>query len=103
MWKTRHLPLIIDLLFCGVLLPVMLKLLPIERWIVNDSTFVYLLAGWLYVVYLLNRAWILPSLLRRRRVHGRPHGSDPQHTWLPSDIRDARMRDWCQIPTYRHP
>lgn len=68
MWKTRHLPLIIDLLFCGVLLPVMLKLLPIERWIVNDSTFVYLLAGWLYVVYLLNRAWILPSLLRRRRV-----------------------------------
>lgn len=68
MWKTRHLPLIIDLIFCGVLLPVMLKLLPIERWIVNDSTFVYLLAGWLYVVYLLNRVWILPSLLRRRRA-----------------------------------
>lgn len=37
MWQIKKLPFYIDLVFCLVLLPAMITLLPIERWLVNDS------------------------------------------------------------------
>lgn len=43
MWHIKNLPFYIDLVFCLILLPAMITLLPIERWLVNNSTFVYLL------------------------------------------------------------
>ena len=55
MWQIKKLPFYIDLVFCLMLLPAMITLLPIERWLVNDSLFVYLLVSWLYIVYILNR------------------------------------------------
>ena len=55
MWHIKNLPFYIDLVFCLILLPAMITLLPIERWLVNDSTFVYLLVSWLYLIYILNR------------------------------------------------
>ena len=62
MWQIKKLPFYIDLIFCLVLLPAMMTLLPIERWLINNSLFVYLLVSWLYIVYILNRRFIMPFM-----------------------------------------
>ena len=65
--NNKHLPLGIDLFFCLILLPAMIMLLPVERWLENNSTFVVLLVGWLYAVYFLTRKACVPMLFRSRR------------------------------------
>lgn len=67
MWQIKKLPFYIDLVFCLVLLPAMITLLPIERWLVSDSLFVYLLVSWLYIVYILNRRLTMPFLFAGNR------------------------------------
>lgn len=57
----------IDLFFCIVLLPLMIYLLPIERWLESNILFVCLLVGWLYVVYFVNRFFTVPNLFANRR------------------------------------
>ncbi|MBR5639859.1 MAG: histidine kinase [Muribaculaceae bacterium] len=57
----------IDLFFCLVLLPVMIYLLPIERWLENNLLFVCLLVAWLYIVYFVNRVFTIPSLFKDRK------------------------------------
>lgn len=71
MWKIKHLPFYIDLVFCLILLPAMITLLPIERWLVNDSMFVYILVSWLYIIYILNRRLTMPFLF-----------ADKRHFWM---------------------
>ena len=63
----KRMQLWIDLFFCVVLLPVMIYLLPIERWLENNLLFVCLLVAWLYIVYFVNRVFTVPSLFRDRR------------------------------------
>lgn len=65
--NNKYLPLGIDLFFCLILLPAMITLLPVERWLENNSTFVVLLVGWLYTVYFLTRKTCVPMLFRSRR------------------------------------
>ena len=67
MWQIKKLPFYIDLIFCLVLLPAMMTLLPIERWLINNSLFVYLLVSWLYIVYILNRRFIMPFMFSRSK------------------------------------
>ena len=59
--------LIIDLIFVLVLLPLMIYLLPIERWFESNTLFVCLLVGWLYLVYFVNRVFTMPALFRDRK------------------------------------
>lgn len=63
----KQMQLWIDLFFCLVLLPIMIYLLPIERWFENNTLFVFLLVGWLYTVYFVNRVFTVPSLFRDRK------------------------------------
>ncbi len=63
----KKVQLLIDLFFCLVLLPVMIYLLPIERWLENNLLFVCLLVAWLYIVYFVNRVFTIRSLLKNRR------------------------------------
>lgn len=70
MWQIKKLPFYIDLIFCLVLLPAMMTLLPIERWLINNSLFVYLLVSWLYIVYILNRRFIMLLCLPGKNVFG---------------------------------
>ena len=70
MWQIKKLPFYIDLIFCLVLLPAMMTLLPIERWLINNSLFVYLLVSWLYIVYILNRALSCLLCLPGKNVFG---------------------------------
>lgn len=67
MWQIKKLPFYIDIVFCLILLPTMITLLPIERWLVNNSLFVYLLVSWLYAVYILNRRITMPSMLSEKK------------------------------------
>ena len=59
--------LIIDLIFTLVLLPLMIYLLPIERWFERNTLFVCLLVGWLYMVYFINRIFTMPALFHDRK------------------------------------
>lgn len=70
MWQIKKLPFYIDLIFCLVLLPAMMTLLPIERWLINNSLFVYLLVSWLYIVYILNRRFIMPFMFAGKKRFG---------------------------------
>ena len=65
--NNKYLPLGIDLFFSLVLLPAMIALLPVERWLVNNSTFVLILVAWLYTVYFLMRKACVPLLFRSNR------------------------------------
>ena len=67
---TKKLPFYIDCAFCLILLPVMIMLLPIERWLTNNPAFVYLLVGWLYTVYIINRKLTVPFLFRNKKHLG---------------------------------
>lgn len=67
MLQTKKLPFYIDLIFCLVLLPAMMTLLPIERWLISNSLFVYLLISWLYIVYILNRQFTMPLIFAGKK------------------------------------
>lgn len=67
MINHKYLPGGIDLFFCVALLPAMIALLPVERWLENNSTFVILLVGWLYAVYFLTRKVCVPMLFQSHR------------------------------------
>ncbi len=66
----KNLPRYIDLAFCLMVLPVMAMIYPVERWLHNFPWFVVMATGWLYGIYVLNRAVTVPLLFsdsRRRR------------------------------------
>lgn len=63
----KKVPLYIDLVFCFLLLPLMIFIFPIERWLDNRPEFLYLLVCWLYLVYIINRSMTVPMLFRKRR------------------------------------
>ena len=67
MWKTKKLLLFIDLTFCLIIFPAMIALLPIERWLVRNAIFVYLLIPWLYIIYILNRYVTMPFLFAGKK------------------------------------
>lgn len=66
---NRRLPVIIDIVFCLLLLPALIFLLPIERWQEHDATFVALLVAWLYGAYFLFRHGVVPLLFSGNRAH----------------------------------
>lgn len=57
----------IDLLFCLVILPLAIMLLPVDRWIVNNTAFLITLVGYLYALYFTYRWAKLSQLFRQRR------------------------------------
>ncbi|MFI3306062.1 MAG: histidine kinase [Rikenellaceae bacterium] len=63
---TRNITRYIDLVFCLLLLPAMIMLLPLERWLNSDPIFVTLLLVWLYTIYVVHRAWTVPALFGER-------------------------------------
>lgn len=58
----KNLAFYIDLAFCLVVLPIMVALSPIERWVHNFTTYMVLAGAWLYFVYIINRAFTIPFL-----------------------------------------
>lgn len=62
----KYLALYIDLAFCLIVLPIMVALSPIERWVHNFTTYMLLAGVWLYLVYLINRVFTIPFLFGSR-------------------------------------
>ena len=62
----KNLALYIDLVFCLVVLPIMVALSPIERWVHNFTVYMLCAGIWLYLVYFINRAFTVPFLFSDR-------------------------------------
>ena len=64
--------LYIDLVFCLIVLPIMVALSPIERWVHNFTTYMVLAGLWLYIVYIINRTLTIPFLFgsRNKKIFG---------------------------------
>ncbi len=67
MRTNKRLSIYIDLGFCLIILPFMIWLLPVDRWLSNNAAFVYLFVGWLYAIYAINRSLTIPLLFRDRK------------------------------------
>lgn len=52
----------IDLIFCLLLMPALIMLLPLDRWWESNSLFVVILLGWLYTTYWLHRTITVPLI-----------------------------------------
>ena len=63
---NKYLSLYMDMIFCLVLLPFMIWLLPVDRWLNNNTQFVMLFITWLYALYGVNRFYITPRILKGR-------------------------------------
>ena len=63
----KHLALYIDLAFCLIVLPIMVALFPIERWVHNFTSYMVLAGIWLYLVYIINRTFTIPFLFGDRK------------------------------------
>ena len=68
----KNIALYIDLTFCVIVLPVMVALSPIERWVHNFTAYMILAGIWLYCVYFINRAFTIPFLFgsRNKKICG---------------------------------
>ncbi len=59
---NKNITLYVDIIFCAVLLPVLIMMLPIDKWLESNMFFVILLFVWLYVLYFANRSKTVPLL-----------------------------------------
>ena len=68
----KNLSLYIDLAFCLIVLPIMVVLSPIERWVHNFTAYMVIAGVWLYLVYIINRAFTIPFLFgsRDKKIYG---------------------------------
>lgn len=65
--KKSHIPLYVDLLFCLVIMPLAIMLLPVDRWIVHNTAFLVTLILYVYVLYFLYRWVCLPKLFMQKK------------------------------------
>ena len=65
--KNHRIALYIDLLFCLVIMPLVIKLLPVDRWIVNNMAFLVTLVAYVYVLYFVYRRACLPKLFMQKK------------------------------------
>lgn len=64
--NLKTISLYVDILFCAVILPLILFLVPVDKWIVSKTDFLIILTVYLYFVYFVHRAANIPSLCMRK-------------------------------------
>lgn len=65
--NLKNLTRYIDIAFCIFLLPAMMMLLPLDKWMEHRLDFLVLLIIWLYSLYLLHRRVTIPLLFGTKR------------------------------------
>ena len=65
--KRTNIPIYIDLLFCLVIMPPIIMLVPVDRWIVHHTVFMLTLIVYLYGLYFVYRKARLPRLFMQRK------------------------------------
>lgn len=63
----RHIAIYIDLLFCLVIMPMAIMLLPVDRWLEHNTMFLIALVAYVYGLYFTYRHFKLPRLIMERR------------------------------------
>lgn len=61
--KKNRIALYIDLLFCLVIMPLAIMLLPVDRWIAHNTAFLLTLVAYVYLLYLCIAVLVCPSCL----------------------------------------
>lgn len=67
MMKNNRIALYIDLLFCLVIIPLVIMLLPVDRWIVTNTAFLFTLVVYVYALYFVYRCACLPKLFMQKK------------------------------------
>lgn len=65
--KNNRIALYIDLLFCLVIIPLVIMLLPVDKWIVHNTVFLIVLIVYVYVLYFVYRWARLPQMFMQRK------------------------------------
>lgn len=65
--KHTKIAVYIDLFFCLAILPLIIMLVPVEKWIVHQTDFMLTLIVYLYTLYFIYRKTRLPSLFMQRK------------------------------------
>lgn len=65
--KNNRIALYIDLLFCLVIMPLAIMLLPVDRWITTNTAFLLTLIAYVYVLYFVYRRVCLPKLFMQKK------------------------------------
>lgn len=65
--KSAKISIYIDLLFCLVLLPAIIMMVPVDKWYVHNIWFLVTFISYLYLLYFIYRKSNIPSLIMRRR------------------------------------
>lgn len=68
--KNNHIALYIDLLFCLIIMPLTIMLLPVDRWIVHNTAFLLTLIAYIYIIYFIYQWVCLPKLfMQKKYIH----------------------------------
>ncbi len=65
--KNTHIALYIDLLFCLVIMPLVMLMLPVDKWIVHNTFFFIMLVVYVYSMYFIYRRTHLPQWFIRKK------------------------------------
>lgn len=65
--KKNRITLYIDLLFCLVIIPLAIMLLPVDRWIANNTAFLITLVAYVYILYFIYRLACIPKLFMKKK------------------------------------
>lgn len=65
--KRNRITLYIDLLFCLVIIPLAIMLLPVDRWITNNTAFLITLVAYVYILYFVYRLSCIPKLFMQKK------------------------------------
>ena len=65
--KSTKITVCIDLLFCLVLLPAIIMLVPVDKWYAHNAWFLVTFVAYLYLLYFIYRKSNIPSLIMQRR------------------------------------
>lgn len=60
--KHNRIGLYIDLLFCLVIMPLIIMLLPVDRWLVTNTAFLATLVAYVYLLYFAYRRANIPQM-----------------------------------------
>lgn len=65
--NLKSISLYVDIIFCAVILPLILLLVPVEKWIVSKPDFLIILTVYLYFVYFVHRKSNIPGLVMKKK------------------------------------
>lgn len=65
--KSAKITIYIDLLFCLVILPFIIMMMPVDKWFINNIWFLIAFVTYLYLLYFVYRKANIPSMFMRRK------------------------------------